>query len=681
MTTEEPSSHFRPIDRSQHLLLVVDDEPASLYSTVRQLQSAGFRTCEAVSGMAGLAMATDAISAMVVDVHLPDMDGFELCRRLRKNPATARMPVLHLTAAYVTDADKVRGLDSGADAYLTRPVEPAVLVATVQALVRARVAEEAMRHSEAKFRAIYAQAPGGIGLLDGEGRFVGANPALQQLMGRPESDLAGQLLDAFVPEGAVPAARELMRRTGGHPPAEIPVLRPDGVQNHLEWSVSHDVEPGLHMVLVNDISERLLLEQQRGELLERERVARAEAERVNRTKDDFIAVLSHELRTPLNAIVQWTHVLMKSGGTPEQQRGLAAIDRNVKIQGRMITDLLDMSRLDTGKLPLQRELLDPLELVQTAVQAMQQSLEDNGNTLVLEANAAGGGAFRAILADGARLQQTLWNLITNAVKFSPRGARIWIRLDEDDEGLSITVRDEGQGMTAEFMPHAFERFTQSHTLNNRGRGGLGLGLSIVKQLVEAHGGTVTVASAGLGQGTTFTLRLPAEATAVGSAPPDSGLGGGDSVFGSLDDEPSLDPMLPQVRLLIVEDDREAGAMLQLILRDRGAEVGLAHDVQSALALIRQGQLDLVVSDIGMPDQDGYDLIREVRRLEAASPGAPRLPAIALTAFARAQDQEQALAAGFDLHCAKPVRHAQLVQMIRALLLRQGALRRHEGSAK
>ncbi len=652
---------FRPIDRSQHLLLVVDDEPASLYATVRVLRAAGFRTCEAVSGAAGLAAVSEDISAMVVDVHLPDMDGFELCRRLRLNESTARMPVLHLTAAYVTDADKVRGLDSGADAYLTRPVEPAVLVATVQALVRTRIAEDAMRHSEAKFRAVYAQAPGGIGLLDSAGRFVGANPALQQLLGRDEAQLLGQAIDSFVPPRAAQQARELIDREKGLLSSEFPVLGLDGHLTHLEWSVSRDIEPGLDMVMASDVSQRVLLEQQRKQLLERERVARTEAERVNRTKDDFIAVLSHELRTPLNAIIQWAHVLMKGGGTPEQMRGFAAIDRNVKVQGRMITDLLDMSRLDTGKLPLQREMLDPAELLQMAMQAMQQSLDDNANELVMDLHPP----YRQISADGSRLQQVVWNLITNAIKFSPRGGRIWVRLDEDAQGLTLTVRDEGQGMSPEFLPFAFDRFAQSHTLNNRGRGGLGLGLSIVKQLVEAHGGTITVESAGLGLGSTFSLRLPLGAGL--SAP----MGGEpDSAFAPLDAELALDPMLSGVRVLVVEDDREAGAMLQLILRDRGAEVELAQDADTALALIRHQPPDVLVSDIGMAEKDGYDLIREVRRLEAGSRSLARLPAIALTAFTRVQDQEQALSAGFDLHCPKPVRHAQLVQMIHTLMAAQ-----------
>jgi len=661
MSDEQGCASFRPIDRSQHLLLVVDDEPASLYATVRLLRQAGFRTREAATGAQGLAAATDEVSAMIVDVHLPDMDGFALCRELRSRPDTARIPVLHLTAAYVTDADKVRGLDSGADAYLTRPVEPAVLVATVQALVRTRMAEDAMRHSEAKFRAIYAQAPCGIGLFDAQGCFVEANPALQRLLGRDEAALVGHTVADFAPSEATPVARDMAQRDDGHLLSwEFPVRDPAGHLVHLEWNMSRDIEPGLDMVVVTDVSARVALEAQRKQLLERERVARSEAERINRSKDDFIAVLSHELRTPLNAIVQWAHLLMKRGGTPEQMRGFDAIDRNVKLQGRMITDLLDISRLHTGKLPMLLEQLDPVELVSEAVQAMQQSFADNENVLILdldEGPAAGG--FRPIRADASRLQQVIWNLLTNALKFSSRGGRIWVSLAQDESGLTLTVRDEGQGMTADFLPQAFDRFSQSPSA--RRVGGLGLGLSIVKQLVEAHGGTITVDSPGPGRGTTFTVVLPAGATAD-DAPVDE-----NTAPGELDAELAIDPMLTGLSLLIVEDDREAGAMLQLILRERGAEVALAHDFDGAMRLLAGPRWpDVLVSDIGLPDKDGYDLIRALRLHEAAEQ-LPRLPAIALTAFTRLQDQEQALAAGFDLHCAKPVRHMRLIQMIQRLV--------------
>jgi PAS domain S-box-containing protein len=660
---DEVKQDFRPIDRSGHELLVVDDNPASRYATVRLLRGAGFRTREAATGAEGLAEATDDVSVVVLDVHLPDIDGFELCRLLRSQPTTNRLPVLHLTAAYVTDEDKIRGLDAGADAYLTHPVEPGVLVATVQALVRTRMAEDAMRRSEAKFRAIYAQAPGGIGLLDGEGRFIDANPAMLALLGRDAGSVIGCPLSDFVPDEWVERVARCACESGfSRARYEFPVLDPAGRQVPLEWSFSPHIESGVNMAVATDVSPRLLLEEQRKQLLDRERIARREAEQVSRMKDDFIAVLSHELRAPLNAIMGWTHVLQKRGASEEAMRGLDAIERNARIQARMIADLLDMSRLNLGKLPLAFEMVDPVEMVASAISAMQPSIDENANVVDIDLDPP----YRSIQADSSRLQQIVWNLLSNAIKFSPRGGTIRVTLRQTDEGLRLLVSDAGQGIAPQFLPFVFDRFSQSDAASNRYQGGLGLGLSIVKQLVEAHGGTITAESAGLGQGASFHLWLPADAK-----PPPSSEEEEDTGLSELDPLESAQAPLAGVRLLVVDDDREASAMLQLILTDRGASVQLAHDCDSALEALAAAPPDILVSDIGMPGKDGYDLIREVRRREAASDR--RLPAIALTSFTRVQDQEQALIVGFDAHCSKPLRPLKLVRQIRRLMDRLQSL--------
>ena len=646
-------TEFRPIDRSEHELLIVDDNPATRYATARVLRAAGFRTRESATGAEGLAAADHTLSGVVLDIHLPDIDGFDLCAMLRSRPGTARLPVLHLTAAYVTDEDKVRGLDSGADAYLTRPVEAAVLVATVQALVRTRVAEEAMRRSESKFRAIYAQAQAGIALLDDQGRLVDANPAMLRLLSRDEGDVIGHTLADFAPRDQ--AQRIVAFAVAPEGPVnalEVPMQRPDGSLIHVEWSVSPHIEPGITMAIATDVSQRVALEQQRVALLERERSARSEAEQVSRMKDDFIAVLSHELRTPLNAIMSWTHVLRQRGGSTETMRGLAAIERNGTTQARMISDLLDMSRLNLGKLPLTFTPIDPLEEVQASVAAMRPA-DDAGPQIEVQA----APAYRALRADASRLQQVIWNLLSNAIKFSPAGGRIIVALVQDAHGLRIRVSDEGQGIAPEFLPFVFDRFAQSDAASNRQRGGLGLGLSIVKQLVEAHGGTVAAASEGLGRGATFDVWLPSDPAGAGQEDfPDSSHG----------NEPvdMSQASLEGVQLLIVDDDTEASAMLRGILTDRGAIVQTANDVPAALQLLSVRTFDALVSDIGMAGKDGYDLIRELRRLEA---GGRRMPAIALTSFTRAQDREQALDAGFDAHCGKPLRPLKLVKQIRALL--------------
>ena len=649
---------FQPIDRSEHELLVIDDNPASRYATVRQLRSAGFRTREAATGSGGLAAADDTISAVVLDIHLPDIDGFDLCAILRSRPDTARLPVLHLTAAYVTDDDKVRGLDAGADAYLTHPVEPAVLVATVQALVRTRVAEEAMRRSESKFRAIYAQAQAGIALLDDQGRLIDANPAMLKLLARSESEVIGELLSGFAPgEWAHKIVDFTVAADAPSNVLEVPMQRPDGALVYVEWSVSPHIEPGVTMAVATDVSPRVALELQRQQLLDRERSARGEAEQVSRMKDDFIAVLSHELRTPLNAIMSWTHVLRQRGGSEDTLRGLAAIERNGTTQARMISDLLDMSRLNLGKLPLTFVTIDPADEVVASVNAMRPASAEAGPQIDVQL----APPYRPIRVDASRLQQVIWNLVSNAIKFSLPGGRIVVALEQEEASLRIRVSDKGQGIAPEFLPFVFDRFAQSGAASNRQRGGLGLGLSIVKQLVEAHGGTVSAASAGLGRGAAFDVWLPADREQPShDDDPESGHG-----FEAVDlPQASLDG----AQLLLIDDDPEASAMLRIILSDRGAIVQTAPDVRSALQLIQGRRFDALISDIGMAGQDGYDLIREVRRSEAhASTPQRRLPAIALTSFTRDQDREQALAAGFDVHCSKPLRPLNLVQQIRTLL--------------
>jgi PAS domain S-box-containing protein len=646
-------TEFRPIDRSAHELLVVDDDPVSRYTTLRVLQHAGFRVREAANGAEGMAAADSSISAMVLDVHLPDIDGFELCRRLRLREDTARLPVLHLSASYVTDDDKVRGLDAGADAYLTHPVEPAVLVATVQALVRTRIAEEAMRRSEAKFRAIYARAPGGMCLLDDAGRLLDMNPAMLAFLGRDAGVVVGRRLSEFVPPPWITRVDDFIdSRETGVDRLEFPIEDPNGRTTPIEWSLSRDIEPGVTLAVAADVSQRSALEQQRQHLLEGERVARSAAERISRMKDELIAVLSHELRAPLNAIMGWTHVLQMRGGSEPTLKGLQAIERNGHIQARMISDILDMSRLNMGKMPLSFEMIDPAEVLSSALNAMQPSIDESALRVVTDLQAP----HRLLRADSSRLQQVIWNLLSNAIKFSPRGAEVRIAIRDESDGLRLTVTDQGQGISPEFLPYLFDRFTQSDAGSNRQRGGLGLGLSIVKQLVEAHGGTISAHSDGAGRGARFEVWLPTDGVQESETHGESQF---DDSLVAEETEGSLHGM----KLLIVDDDEDARVMLGIILSDRGASVTPAGGYDEALTLLQNLKPDAIVSDIGMPGKDGYDLIREVRRREQ---GGSRVPAVALTSFTRLQDEQQAIAAGFDAHCPKPLRPMKLVQALRLL---------------
>jgi hypothetical protein len=640
------AAEFRPLDRSSHELLVVNDDPAIRYATARLLRSAGFKTREAATGAEGLALADTDISAMVLDVHLPDIDGFELCRLLRSRASTARLPVLHLTAAYVKDEDKVRGLDSGADAYLTHPVEPAVLVATVQALVRTRVAEEAMRHSEAKFKALYEQAPHGIGVVDGEGCFTDANPSMLKLLDRALAEVVGRPLTDFVAAECVAQARELLdSASSAVVTREFPVLTGSGREVTIGWALSPQVQPGMNMLLATDQSARALLEQDRQKALASEREARGNAERLSQLKDELIAVLSHELRTPLTAITGWTHVLRHRRDPATLDRALDVIARNTKLQATLISDLLDMSQMNMGKIRLEISEVEPIALVEAVVSNAQPLAEAKRAVLVVRQT----GPCEPIRADPGRLMQILSNLIGNALKFSPPDTPVRVEVGPRDGGLLLSVIDQGQGIDAQFLPLVFDRFSQADSGRSRHRGGLGLGLSIVRHLAEAHGGRVMAHSEGTGRGSRFDVWLP------GQAGPAAGADGA----GHVDDE---ERVLEGLHLLVVDDDPEVCAMLQIILGDRGAIVQVAHDAQSALRQLELKPPDVLLSDIGMPGMDGYALITEVRRGEMNG----RLPALALTSFTREHDQLQAQAAGFDAHAPKPIQPFQLVHQIKDL---------------
>ena len=645
------------IDRSVHTVLVVDDNPATRYSTARVIRAAGFRTAEAGSGGEALEQVARGVSAVVLDVHLPDIDGFEVCRTIRSQPATAMLPVVHLSAAYIKDEDRVTGLNAGADGYLVHPVEPAVLVGTLQALIRARTAEDQLRRSEQRFRAIYDHAQSGIALLDEQGCFADVNPALLRLLGRPREELLGQPISAFAPRQWREAIERQIAAPGTERPpwrGEFPLLSADGQSVHLEWSVSSHVEPGVRIAIGIDVSERYELEQRRHDVLEREQAARQEAERHSRTKDDFIAVLSHELRTPLNAIMGWVHILQRRGTTPEGAKGLDAIERNVKTQARIISDILDVSRINSGKLRLDREWTDPAELVTSSIEALGGSIAEKRLSVETRVEQAHAPAY----VDPARFQQIFWNLMTNAVKFSPEGGRVLVRLRRDGDRLVLEVQDFGAGIATDFLPYLFDRFTQSDAPGNRRHGGLGLGLSIVKHLVDLHGGEVSAHSAGLGQGTCMRVELPAD----GGTEPLAHASEGPETEGGADADDLAMLALQGLEVLVVEDDREATEMMALVLEERGARVRLAEDFDAALQALQQRWPAVLVSDIGLPGRDGYELVRRVRQLQQER-GLPALPTIALTAFARPGDRQKALDAGFDLHLAKPLKPHLLLQAI------------------
>jgi signal transduction histidine kinase/CheY-like chemotaxis protein len=474
-----------------------------------------------------------------------------------------------------------------------------------------------------------------------------------RMLGRAREGLIGVPVSELVPiEWRARVQAQLARPADDQATwrGEFPLLDARGAPVHLEWSISSHAEPGVRIAIAIDVSARHELELRRRELLEREQAARQLAERHSRTKDDFIAVLSHELRTPLNAIVGWVHILKRRGITPEGAKGLEAIERNVKTQARIISDILDVARINSGKLRLDREWADPAELVSNSVGALAGSIAERKLRVETQVEGAHAPAF----LDPARFQQIVWNLMTNAIKFSPEGGRVLVTLERRGDRLLLGVRDFGQGIKSDFLPHLFDRFTQSDAPGNRRHGGLGLGLSIVKHLVDLHGGRVGADSAGEGQGTCMRVEFPVvPVTDTADFADTAGAERPEAIDGT---------PLQGVDVLLVEDDAEASEILAVVLGERGAQVRSARDYDGALQAMQQAWPDVLVSDIGLPGRDGYELVRRVRELEGTRAGA-RLPVIALTAFARPQDLEKTLAAGFDLHLAKPLKPHMLVEAI------------------
>ena len=409
-----------------------------------------------------------------------------------------------------------------------------------------------------------------------------------------------------------------------------------------------------------DITEIKLAEARREETLAAERAAREEAERVSRMKDEFLATLSHELRTPLSAILGWSQVLKHGPFESEDAReGIEAIERNARAQTQLIEDLLDMSRIISGKIRLDVQRLVLADIVTAAVQTVRPSAEVKGVRLVTVLDPHAG----PVAGDASRLQQIVWNLLTNAIKFTPRGGQVQVRLERVNSHLELSVSDTGEGIDPEFLPHVFERFRQADSSTTRKYGGLGLGLNIVKQLVELHGGTARAASPGRGRGSTFSLTLPLAIAELHDARrPEDGLHPRIPTSGSALADP---PTLGGATVLVVDDDPDARRVMQRILGGSGASVITAASVAEAIQVLKDRQPSLIVSDIGMPIEDGYELIRKIRELKPAQGGST--PAIALTAFARSEDRQRALRAGYQFHIAKPVEPAELLTVCASLL--------------
>jgi PAS domain S-box-containing protein len=537
--------------------------------------------------------------------------------------------------------------------------------ATQRDVTERRRVEAELRRSEEEIRSLFDLSAIGMALVSSEGGYLRVNRKYCQMLGYSEQELLRlTLYDVTHPDDREASHVKMDSSfTGG--PEEYSIekryMRKDGaiIWALVNWTIVRDAEgrPLLSVANIQDITARKQAEAEREELLLRERAARETAEAEARSKDEFLAVVSHELRSPLNAILGYA-ALLRYGALDAQKvkQVMEVIERSGKAQAHLIDDLLDTARIISGKLRLAVGPVDLVSVIEEAVQTVHPAAEAKGVSLL--ANLP--HEICQITGDPFRLQQVVWNLFSNAVKFTPEGGCVEVRLERLDPHICVTVSDTGKGISPDFLPYVFDRFRQSDASSARRYGGLGLGLSLVKYLVELHGGTIEAASEGEGQGTTFKVTLPvrAVATPIGEAE-------GAPVAVKSPGE------LAGVRALVVDDEDDARELLKSALQHYGADVIAVNSAAEAYTLITatppQERPDVMVTDIGMPDEDGYSLIRRVREWEDGL--SAYIPAVALTGYGRVEDRMRALKAGFQMHVAKPVDPDELAIVITSLVRR------------
>jgi PAS domain S-box-containing protein len=521
-------------------------------------------------------------------------------------------------------------------------------------------AEEELRVSQAQLTNMIGSAMDAIITIDANQRVMIFNAAAEKMFCCPAHEAIGHSIDRFIPERFHAAHRGHIRafEETGVTDRSMGALgalfgfRADGHEFPIEASISQIEVKGekLFTVILRDITERKRAEHEHEQLLSSAHAARTEAELANRTKDEFLATVSHELRTPLNAMVGWARML-RAGKLDEDKvnHAIEIIDRNAKAQAKLIEDILDVSRIVAGKVRLDPLPVELRQIIEAAVDSIRPAADSKQVQLKLDLDSAMG----MVSGDPTRLQQVVWNLLSNAIKFTPSGGQVEIQLKEIGANVQISVSDTGEGIMAEFLPHIFDRFRQADSSTTRKHSGLGLGLAIVRHLVELHHGTVDAYSAGERQGARFTVTLPI--MRVHMKEPIEHYGLGDS------ERKQSKVALNGLRILYVEDDVDSRQALAAVLMQYDAEVRTVATVHEALGLLTNWRPDLLISDIGLPDEDGYDLIRKVRARQPEDGGT--IPAIALTGYAGVSEHELALSAGYQKYLVKPIKPENLAEII------------------
>ncbi|MBD6614350.1 PAS domain S-box protein [Komarekiella sp. 'clone 1'] len=601
---------------------------------------------------------------------------------------------------------------------LISSLNSALRQARSQALINARTAlqnyerlresQDSLRQSEERYRLLIEGVTNyAIFMLDPNGKFTSWNIGAERILGYQEAEIIGQPFELIFSPEAIERGQpqQALRQaiTEGFSRENRWHIRKDGTffWAHCVITPLRDENGNLRgfSKIMQDITERKQAEEEKEQLLLREQAARAvseaaqsAAEAANRSKDDFLAIVSHELRTPMTAIIGWAGML-QTGALDNARANLAleTIERNANLQMQLIEDLLDISRIVRGELSLSIGLVDLVEVITAAIEVVQ-SLADAKD---IQIESILDTSRKKIWGDSDRLQQVVLNLLTNAIKFTPNGGRIEVRLSKGlgigenfpqypiSNYAQIQVSDTGQGISADFLPHVFERFCQADSSHTRSNKGLGLGLAIAHHVIELHGGTIQAQSQGIGQGATFTVKLPVleesrraeEQERITDTPPSS-----PQFLVPIAPYPQRGPRVPQplvpspltgLQVLVVDDEADVRQWITVVLEECGAEVTAFSSTRQALQALEELHPDVLISDIGMPDEDGYALIRKIRELEPELGGG--IPAVALTGYARVEDYRKALAAGFQLHVAKPVRAAELIAVVASLGKMSGKL--------
>jgi len=646
-------------------VLNVDDTAANRYLKSRALRQAGFRVIEAGTGQSALALVLEERPDLVLlDIKLPDMSGLEVCRVLKSDPKTEHIPIVHISATFVSEEAKSVSMESGAEVYLAEPVGPHELTSTVRTVMRLRETERTLAESEERMRL----ATQGAGIATWEivvspGDSVWS-PQFYALLGcDPEATPAS--LDSWLArarsderEVVAVALGSALKRTGSFALEHWIVAADSGEERCIAAFGTMQVDdrgpPKRLIGVAMDVTARKRAEAERELSLERARAQQQAAEEAARMKDEFLAILSHELRTPMSAVLGWLHLARHGALTPEQRdKALDTVERNARLQVQVVNDLLDVSRIVTGKLELESAVVGIESVLRNAVDSARLAAGARGIELVMHE----GGRNLAVRGSVSRLEQVFTNLLSNAIKFSRDAGRVFIRMERREDKVAISVMDEGEGIAPGLLPRVFDVFRQADSSARRRHGGLGLGLAIVSSLVALHGGTIAAESRGQGHGATFIVTLPLVPAELADTLRE--------VASSAEDAPSL----RGIRVLVVDDNADQVEMMTEMLRLEGMSVMTAANAADALLAAKSWKPEVLMLDIAMPGMDGYDLLARMRGDAGVPQGA--LPAIAITGFASESDQTRARAAGFQGHLAKPFE----VQALRRMIARVTAAHR------